>query len=354
MTDRLDGYLEDLGIRDILQILSLSKKSGTLRLECQGHAGQVVFHAGQIIRASSSETPLELGQMLIAAGLISDQQLEEALRYQQAPGCHRPLGDLLRELYQVPAATIEEIVAKQIEKIVISFFSWRKGRFHFKLEEPQSFGSAQLNPLDIMLETGLSPQRLALKGQRFMEHSSVDEDSLELELAEINKRQAQQGHHLLRGMLAELQHPEMGGGIILLILRYASEIMQRAVIFDVRGANLVGLGQFGVDEHNNRADEIVRKMRLQVEPGSLFARVMAEKKALRGALGQSRAELLLTNFLGRPKEQVFLAPLLSDDKVVALLYGELTAENGCSERLQAFEVFLSQAGLAMEQALSGA
>ena len=350
--DQLDGYLEDLSIRDILQILSLSKKSGTLRLESEGHAGQVIFQAGQIIRASSSQTPLELGQMMIAAELISREQLEKALLYQQQ-GRHRPLGDLLSELYKVPAATIEEIVAQQIEKIVISFFSWRKGRFHFKLEETQSFGSAQLSPLDIILETGLSPQRLALKGQRFMEHSSVDEDSLELELAEINKRQAQQGHHLLRGMLAELKHPEMGGGIILLILRYASEIMQRAVVFDVRGAKLVGLGQFGVDEYNNRADEIVRKMRLQVEPGSLFAQVMAEKKALRGALGQSRAELLLTDFLGRPKEQVFLAPLLSDGKVVALLYGELSAEDDDSQRLQAFEVFLSQAGLAMEQALSG-
>ena len=141
-----------------------------------------------------------------------------------------------------------------------------------------------------MLETGLSPQRLALKGQRFMEHSSVDEDSLELELAEINKRQAQQGHHLLRGMLPNCSTRKWAAGIILLILRYASEIMQRAVIFDVRGANLVGLGQFGVDEHNNRADEIVRKMRLQVEPGSLFARVMVEKRrfeVLWGRAGRS-------------------------------------------------------------------
>ena len=80
---------------------------------------------------------------------------------------------------------------------------------------------------------------------------------------------------------------------------------------------------------------------------------MTEKKAIRGALGQSRAESMLTNFLGHPKEQVLLAPLLSDDKVVALLYGELNAEDGDSQRLQAFEVFLSQAGLAMEQALSG-
>jgi len=54
------------------------------------------------------------------------------------------------------------------------------------------------------------------------------------------------GLHLLKGMLEELHNPALGGGIILLALRFASEVMNRAVIFSVKEHNVVGIGQFGV------------------------------------------------------------------------------------------------------------
>ena len=50
------------------------------------------------------------------------------------------------------------------------------------------------------------------------------------------------GLHLLRGMLQELNNPSLGGGIILLILRFASELMNRAVILLVKDEEIVGSG----------------------------------------------------------------------------------------------------------------
>ena len=36
-------------------------------------------------------------------------------------------------------------------------------------------------------------------------------------------------------MLAELNNPSLEGGILLLVLRFAAEFMNRAVVFTVRG-----------------------------------------------------------------------------------------------------------------------
>jgi len=351
----LEGCLEDLGIRDILQIVSLSKKSGTLLLKQQQGEGVISFVDGQVIRASSTFFPETLGQLLRRRNLVTKEQVVAALKYQQQLEKHQPLGQILIEKYQLSSDDIEQVVAAQIEKIVFSFFSWDRGDFCFELGEPEAFGSALLNPIDFMLEKGLSSQRLVVKGKKIVESgdAAVDNESIERELVELETHQNRQGLDLLRGMLAELEHPEYGGGIILLILRYASEIMNRAIIFDVRGNQLVGLGQFGLTGLSVSADEIVRKMRLQIDPDSSFSRVLKEKVVGRCSLGNSRAEKELQSFLGGTPDEVFIGPLVSDGDVVALLYGDNFPDSRPIEAASAFEIFLSQAGLAMEQALRG-
>lgn len=351
----LEGCLEDLGIRDILQIVSLSKKSGTLLLKQRQGEGVISFLNGQVIRASSTFFPETLGQLLRQRNLVTKEQVVAALKYQQQLEKHQPLGQILIEKCKLSSDDIEQVVAAQIEKIVFSFFSWDRGDFCFELGEPEAFGSALLNPIDFMLEKGLSSQRLVVKGKKIVESgdAAVDNESIERELAELETHQNQQGLDLLRGMLAELEHPEYGGGIILLILRYASEIMNRAIVFDVRGNQLVGLGQFGLTGLSVAADEIVRKMRLQIEPDSSFSRVLKEKIVARCSLGDSQAEKELQSFLGGTPDEVFIGPLVSDGDVVALLYGDNFPDSRPIEAANAFEIFLSQAGLAMEQALRG-
>jgi hypothetical protein len=207
-----------------------------------------------------------------------------------------------------------------------------------------------------MLGHGLSPQRLVVKGQKVIElgeAGKIDNELIERELAKRKNQQTQYGLDRLRGMLAELEHFELGGGIILLILRYASEIMSRAIIFDVRGNQLVGVGQFGLADSSFSADDIVRKMHLHVDAGSLFAQVLKKKVAVRSSLKNTAAEESLRVCLHGVPAEVFLGPLVSDGKVVALLYGDCGTSNQPIRDAKAFEIFLSQAGLAMEQALCG-
>ena len=353
----LEGYLEDLGISEILQIVSLSKKSGTLSLHGnEKEAGTVTFLNGQVVRATSSQYPETLGQLLKKANIVTEQQIDMALKEQQSVEFHQPLGAILRESCQVDSEIIESVVKDQIEKIVYSFFNWSKGTFAFQIGEPGAFGRTSLNPFDFLLDSGISSQRLVVKGERLAEQQEAgresDDSSLEEEIRQLERRLDNQGLNLLRGMLAELDNPYIGGGIIMLILRYASEIMNRAIVFDVRGRLLVGLGQFGLAKLSSSADEIVRKLRLEVEPESLFARVIQDKSAIFSTLNNSKSERTLIELLGGVPDEVFLGPLVSDGKVVAILYGDNYPDSTPIKFANAFEVFLSQAGVAMEQALT--
>ena len=350
----LSGRLEDLNICSILQLISLGKKSGTLKLESMGDQGSVCFHDGQVVRASSSRFSQGLGALLREREMVSTQQVEEALKFQRRLRKHQPLGPIISYLYKLKARDIEEVVGEQIERIVVDFCAWKEGCFSFSIEPVATYGSAQLNPLDLILEKGLSPQRLALKIQ-LLEASSqstpLNDEALEAKLLELQQRQDRGRINLLRGMLAELQNPDLGGGIILLILRYASELMRRAIVLDVRGMRLVGLGQFGLSNLGGQADQLVRRLNLEAEGESLFAQAIRDRRMQRGALNDIGCEQRLQLLLGQVPDDVLVAPLTSGGRVVALLYGDGFLESETDLALDAFAVFLAQAGIAMEQLL---
>lgn len=348
----LEGYLEDLGICDILQIVSLSKKSGTLTLSNKAGQGAVSFSAGQVVRAVSSQNSENLGTLLCRKQIATKQQILAALAVQKESKKYRPLGAILSEENDISQEQIEAIVKEQIEAIVLSFFEWTSGNFVFQLEDQQYFGSACLNPLDFMLEQGIAPQLFVEKGLGLAGTSALREAMVPAAAGKaVNQTAGEQDLDLLRGMLAELEYPSMNGGIILLILRYASEFLRRAIIFDVRGRQLVGLGQFGLDDLTGSADEIVRKMRLTAETESLFGQVLQQQAAVRGELGDFSDESFVCGILGSQPEEVFVGPLVSDGEVVAILYGDNYPAKGPIKSANAFEIFLAQAGLAMEEML---
>ena len=61
----LVGNLEELGLGEILQIVSLSRKTGVLSLRSRGRDGSVFFRQGQVVRAASSAYYQSLGEVLV-------------------------------------------------------------------------------------------------------------------------------------------------------------------------------------------------------------------------------------------------------------------------------------------------
>jgi CheY-like chemotaxis protein len=549
----LVGNLVDLGLGEILQIVSLSRKSGVLQLNSLDRDGRVIFHDGQVIRASASTFPENIGDLVMRTGMADIETLKKALVIQHESDDDRRVGDILVSDFGVDREAIDTAVREQVEKIVYSFFSWDEGAFSFELGDPGELAATTLNPLQFMLDSGLNPQWLAMEGSRILDekrHRGEDVDERGESLIDIDQllaevkgevpvkastegpdaavmatkparkfivvdddpgtaekiasllqerkahvhvftnyncflesvsqadpatttlvidlimprrdgsgvlgglelleevrgqypdfqvlvmsdhpnREAEQsvrnfgvptlfpkpkkddvldergraglialvdaiialgevsseepekadglynigaellremgevatgapeqsshqspGLHLLRGMLQELNNPSLGGGIILLILRFASELMNRAVILLVKEEEIVGLGQFGIELDGESPDVRVRNVKLPKAEDHIFKDALQSFAPYRSAAKKSEwNDYFFEQLGGQQPGEVFVGPLISEGRVVAVLYGDNLPDEKPIGDTESLEIFLSQAGLAMEKAL---
>ncbi|MDP3937826.1 MAG: response regulator [Deltaproteobacteria bacterium] len=164
--------------------------------------------------------------------------------------------------------------------------------------------------------------------------------------------EAAPGLSILRSMLCELSSPIAGGQISLLILRFAAEVMNRAVIFLAGKDEVTGLGQFGISAQPGLPDRSVRSIRIPLGAPSVFHDVVAKRSVLRGPLEENLWNQRLVDLLGgvRPLE-AFVAPVVAGDGVVAVLYGDNLPEQRAIGNTESLEIFLTQAGVAFEKAI---
>lgn len=547
----LVGNLEDLGLGEILQIVSLSRKTGILSLTSRGREGTVVFRQGQVVRASSTTYQQSLGEVLIQKGVIDLAVLRKALALQQEEGFRDRLGVLLIKHFGVSREIIEEVVREQIENVVFTLFAWIEGSFEFEVQEHiETVDGTRMDPLQFMLDQGLNPQFLAMEGTRILDekrHAAemgyvrtedcthddsvdfdfdlVDSDSTPVNatansaikhplvivdddgptLQAVTEGMRQQGrevhamtrsedtlikvdtlyrggerptvlvdlimpkmdgsgvlggvellellhnnfkdlpiivmtdyHHadaekkvcdmgyafilkprraelpdndkfsnfikqlydevvraeageitstwqqrfnlgdelrlemgedddvpaperlnetddplsLLRGMLEELNNPDLQGGALLLALRFASEFLNRAIIFLVHDKVVSGAGQFGISGGLQSGDEKVRSIHFPLEAFSMF---LESTRTLQSSTFKPNPTPLDTHVFeqlgGGVPVEVFVGPLVSQSRVIGFLYGDNLPEQTTISGTETLSIFLSQAGVAMEKSM---
>ena len=76
----LVGSLEDLGLGDILQIVSLSRKSGLLLLRSDAGEGRIVLRDGQVRAAFVKGEPEDLRSLLVDGGFVAAGGLRRRAR----------------------------------------------------------------------------------------------------------------------------------------------------------------------------------------------------------------------------------------------------------------------------------
>jgi CheY-like chemotaxis protein len=589
----LVGSLEDLGLGDILQIVSLARKSGILSLKWQDVRGKIIFRDGLVVAALSSEIKHDLGMLLAERAMITPEQWEESLSTLSQEGIAGNLKDVLTSSNRLSVSDIDEVIKEKIEEVAFSFFSWPEGNFSFELTEVEPEIRKLKRPWrDFILNKGLSPQYLAMEGTRqhderrrkeeespvgpvsprspdeaatsatreavsleedfssvsdFIEAAEskphaetaeepeiptqeekplpspeiaptgpcimiVDDDPLllksldhhlrpkgyqvytfsslsdaqkqwqklkhtdrsfailadlimpssdetnilggleflekvravdasipfllmtdyENQLAEKQARklganyffykpkssqldedysspellnfvavlenavavlpeparespkpEAKQegmfnlaeelsrelgdegfgltmpqeetpsrGLSMLKAMINELNDPSSSGQITLLVLRFASEMMNRAVIFLVARNQLAGLGQFGIDLDGKDPELHVRRIRIPLNEPSIFQETLQKRMPLKKQLKHNKwNDYLIQNLGGIEPAEVFVAPIISSGRIAAILYGDNVPEQKEIGDTESLEIFLAQAGLAMEKAL---
>ena len=71
-------------------------------------------------------------------------------------------------------------------------------------------------------------------------------------------------------MLNELGKPLTLNEIVLLILRFSSELISRAVVFAVKKGKIIGLRQFGVEIKGEAADKRIKNLHLPLAEDSIL------------------------------------------------------------------------------------
>lgn len=127
----LRGTLADFGLPDIFQLVGHQQKTGVLLLKDRDIEVRISFVDGQVVKAEQSargKTDL-LGALMVRGGILTEEQLEEALRTQKKT--LKRLGDILVETEAITRATLRELTRLQTTETIYRLFMWRKGTYEF-------------------------------------------------------------------------------------------------------------------------------------------------------------------------------------------------------------------------------
>lgn len=129
----IEGPLRELGIHDVFQLLELSRKTGVLSItsEVRDNRGTVYFDRGIVIFAEIDSNPHQLGELLISAGKIGEEDLSQARGLQQR-GDKRKLGEILVGIGAIVREELERQIIGQVEAIIFELLGWREGHFSFE------------------------------------------------------------------------------------------------------------------------------------------------------------------------------------------------------------------------------
>src|SRR5687768_15329475 len=127
----LRGTLGDFGLPDIFQLVGHQQKTGVLLLKDRELEIKIYFVEGNVVKAeqSSRDRADLLGNIMVRAAVITDEQLDTALDTQQRT--LRRLGDILIEMGAVDRATLKELARLQTTETIYRLFMWRKGTYEF-------------------------------------------------------------------------------------------------------------------------------------------------------------------------------------------------------------------------------
>lgn len=150
----LKGSLRDFSLPDLFQLLHFGKKNGTLNITNGDVKGYVCFRNGNVFFATHNWKRPPLGQRLIDSGMISEEQIEEALDLQKTTRKGQRLGNILVELGYLSRESLEVFVQEQIRDAVFHLLRWTEGEFDFDPNEifPEEDIGLSMSTEDLIME----------------------------------------------------------------------------------------------------------------------------------------------------------------------------------------------------------
>jgi len=162
--------------------------------------------------------------------------------------------------------------------------------------------------------------------------------------ADIYGKTLKEGITLLRGIT-------IPSDAALVVLSTVSDMFERAVTLVVRASELIGERAIGIGSEKSMGPTRADRLKIQLSQPSVFRDVIEKGRVYYGDSGD---ETLRTFFsqIGKPlSPAIVLLPLISDRKVVAVIYGDFGQKEASPVRLDMLEILSLQAGIVLEYAL---
>ncbi len=130
----LEGTLAEFSVTDILQVLGLQRKTGTLTVEGKDDTIVVSLLGGEVVSADAASHGLEesVGTLLVRSGRLTPEDLARAREAQKET--QQGLAHLLVRQNLVSSEVLREALRLQIGRIIFAAFRWTEGRFRFHQE----------------------------------------------------------------------------------------------------------------------------------------------------------------------------------------------------------------------------
>ncbi|MGD2143072.1 MAG: DUF4388 domain-containing protein [Anaerolineae bacterium] len=155
----LKGNLRDFSIAQLLNLISLAGKTGTLKIQSDGESADLYFKLGKLVYATLGEGGCELAEALRQGGAITDRQAR-TIQSRVGDRTDRELGLLLINAGYLSQRVVVECMRAYILNSVYSLFTWSEGRFRFESGSP---------PVDGVISVPIGLENVIVQGSRRME-----------------------------------------------------------------------------------------------------------------------------------------------------------------------------------------
>lgn len=159
----LQGDLRDFSITEIIQLIGQQFKTGVLNVQHSRKKVEIYFVDGMIVHVFSNYRARKdlLGEILVKAEVITQQQLDQALKIQEETLQY--LGEILIDLQWLKKEEVLRVIQNQIYETIYDLFQWGEGNFRFDLKLVEKYRKIPL---------ALSPENALLNVLRMLDEWS--------------------------------------------------------------------------------------------------------------------------------------------------------------------------------------
>ena len=162
------GNLSEASLADVLQLLALGQKTGSLSIAREGSFGIIHFAQGRVVHASIVNRRDRLGDRLVRLGAVAADELARLAAHLHVQD-DRDLAKALLSGARVDRELLLQVYRTQVEEVVYHLLSWAQGTFTFEPDEDVTFDAPLFS---------ISTDSLLLEGARRVDEWSLIEKKI--------------------------------------------------------------------------------------------------------------------------------------------------------------------------------